>query len=401
MLFSAQSGAMVASLAVNLMLARWMEPREMGRFAFSLAVVAIGGLLFEFGIMSAGSRVLALARDEEEGRRALGALVVLTGSAGFAFSVFIAAVATPIDLIFDTDVRWLLISVAALAFFQPFQLLIEQSCQGLNQIGRLSAFQLTMSGSYMAMVGVLAASGRLTAQRVLMANLIGIGLAAGSTLVRMRPRFVETARNIKLTLKEIRGFGFNIYLARITATASSRLDNLVITYFLGGRPEGFAPLGLYAIAQRLGSPIVTLARALAITRFRAFASIASVPGAVTKWNLAAVTTLAAGLAIVGPVALGVVFPKYSAAASLLVPISILSLFAGLFQPYNAFLASHGRGAELRNIAFAVTVASLAGLFLLVPRFGVSGAAWSGAAAMALDYLLHLYYYRKFTRRVSE
>ena len=80
---------------------------------------------------------------------------------------------------------------------------------------------------------------------------------------------------------------------------------------------------------------------------------------------------------------------------------MLGLFAGLFQPYNAFLASHGRGAELRNIAILVTVASLVGLILSVPRFGIMGAACTGACAMALDYLLHVYYYRQFRRKIGE
>jgi O-antigen/teichoic acid export membrane protein len=66
-----------------------------------------------------------------------------------------------------------------------------------------------------------------------------------------------------------------------------------------------------------------------------------------------------------------------------------------------FLASHGRGKELRNIAILVTIAKLTGLILIVPRFGIAGAAWTGAVAMALDYLLHLHYYRRFKRTLEE
>src|SRR6185369_15395078 len=65
MLFTAQSGGLVAGLLINLIQARWMEPAEMGRFAFCIAIIVVGGVFFDFGLFSAGARVLALEHDEE------------------------------------------------------------------------------------------------------------------------------------------------------------------------------------------------------------------------------------------------------------------------------------------------------------------------------------------------
>lgn len=79
----------------------------------------------------------------------------------------------------------------------------------------------------------------------------------------------------------------------------------------------------------------------------------------------------------------------------------MNLFVGLFQPYNVFLASHGRGVELRNIVLIVGVATIAALLVAVPRFGIAGAAWTCAASMALDYILHVYYYRQFKRTLTK
>ena len=83
------------------------------------------------------------------------------------------------------------------------------------------------------------------------------------------------------------------------------------------------------------------------------------------------------------------------------PFALANLFAGLFQPYNIFLASHGRGAEVRNIAAAVALSSVVGLSLVVPRYGISGAAWTATVVMALDYVLHLYYYQRFRRSLAK
>ena len=401
MLFSAQTGGLAAGLLVSVIQARWMEPRELGRLAFCLSVLLIAGLFSECGIFMAGSRLLALTRDQESARKQLGALVTMAAAIGAVYSVVIALIAIPIDKFFETDVRWLLISASVPAFFQPFQMLTEQACQGLNQIRRLSVFQLLVSWSYVLMVSGLAFMGRLTAEAALLAYLTGAGMAAVWTLARLQPRFSDVRTNIRLTLHDVREYGLNIYLARITGSALARFDSLVIGYFLGRSAAGLAPLGLYAIAQKMGNALVNLPRAVAITRFRSFANLTRIPERITRWNAALLIAASTVLALLGPIALRFAFPKYSDAAPLLTPFALLGLFAGLFQPYNAFLASHGRGAELRNIAVSVTVASLVGLILSVPRFGIMGAACTGAGAMALDYVLHLYYYRQFRRGISE
>ena len=401
MLFSAQTAALVAGLLVSVVQARWMEPREMGRLAFCMSVVVIAGLFSEFGIFVAGARLLALSKDQERARRQLGALVTMAAVIGAAYSAAIALIAIPIDSFFETDVRWLLIAAALPAFLQPFQALTEQACQGLNQIRRLSVFQLLVSWSYLLMVAGLAFMGRLTAEAALLAYLTGTGVAAVWTLSRLRPKFSEIGPNIRLTLHAVREYGLNIYLARITGSALARFDSLVIGYFLGRSAAGLGPLGLYAIAQKMGNALVNLPRAVAITRFRSFANMTAVPERITRWNAALLLAASTTLAVVGPAALRFAFPKYAEAAPLLLPFAVSGLFAGLFQPYNAFLASHGRGAELRNIAASVTLASLVGLILSVPRFGIMGAACTGAGAMILDYLLHIYYYRRFRRSIRE
>ena len=212
----------------------------------------------------------------------------------------------------------------------------------------------------------------------------GIGLAALWAITRLRPSFHSSARYIKLMIEEVRRYGFNIYLSRLTGTTAARFDQIVIAYFLNA-----APLGLYAIAQKVSNPILTLSRALAITRFRAFAKLTRVPARIIKWNAAAL--IRPHSAVRFSLSDSARLPKYVESAPLLLPFAAFNLFAGLFQPYNMFLASHGRGAEIRNIVLVVALASLTGLILFVPRFGVAGAAWVGATAMALDYILHLYY----------
>ncbi|HMG33340.1 MAG TPA: lipopolysaccharide biosynthesis protein [Blastocatellia bacterium] len=397
LLFSAQSGSLLFGFASSLLQARFMERAEMGRFAFCLSIIVIIGLSFEFGISSAGARVLALEREHAGERSALGALLLLTLIIGAIFALFIIAVAGPIDLIFHKDVRWILVATAGLAFFQPLQPFVEQCCQGLNQIRRLSAFHLLMSGTYLASMTALAFTGRLNAGTALAGYLTGIAIASVWTIIGLRPTLVGSGHFLKLTLKETRRFGLNLYVARVAGLLSSRADQLVIAYFI----KEAAPLGMYAIVQKFANPIMMAGRSLATARFRSFARADAVSRRINRWNAVLLVGAAVVLVIAGPVAIKLFFPRYAEASWLLVPFAIASVFAGLFQPYNVFLASQGRGRELRNVVAVVSIASFAGLIVMVPRYGIGGAAWVASAVMALDYLLHLHYYRLFKQSLSK
>jgi O-antigen/teichoic acid export membrane protein len=396
MLFSAQTLAMAAGLLASLIQARWMAPAEMGRFAFCLAVVTVAGVFFDFGIFSAGARLLALEHDEENQRRALGALTLMAVILGLGFTVFIAVAAIPIDLMFGKNVRWMLIATAALAFFQPFQYFIELGCQGLNRIRLLSIFQLMMRGAYLLALAAMAAAHTITAGLALGAYLGGIGLATLWTIAQFKPSFKNTSPYVRLAINDAREYGLNLYFARVTGLISTNADQLAIAYFL----TDAAPLGIYAIIQKFANPIMMISRSLAITRFRVFAKLASVPRRIIRWNAALLILTSLALIAFGPLAIRILFPKYSEGTPLLLPFALMNIFVGLFQPYNIFLGSHGRGAEIRNIAAVVTVASVISLLLVVPRFGVTGAAWTAAGLMGLDYALYLYYYRKFKRAMA-
>lgn len=396
MLFSAQTASMFVGLLVSLIQARWMDPAEMGRFAFCFAIIIVTGIFFEFGIFSAGARVLALEHDSENQRRALGALVLMTTIISLAFSVFIALMSLPIDWLFGKNVRWLLLATAALTFFQPFQNFIELCCHGLNRIRLLSVFQLLTSGSYLILLIALVATRRLTAGLALAAYLASTAVATVWTITRLRPVFKDVSAIIKQTLHQVRDYGLNLYLARVIGIISGRADQLAIAYFL----TEAAPLGIYALVQKFSNPIAMMGRSLAVTRFRAFAKLARVPGRITRWNAVVLIAAAGALIVIGPFAIKLLFPKYGDGTPLLLPFALMNLFIGLYQPYNIFLTSHGRGAEVRNIVVLVVVASLAVLIWSVPRYGIMGAAWTAAAAMALDYVLHVYYYRKFTHAIE-
>lgn len=397
-LYAAQLASSGLNFLFTVVIGRAMAQEEYGIFSFcAFSIIYFLGLLFDFGVFSAGTRLLAVATDRDDERRMLGTLFLAGFGIAALFAVTIAASGPVVDVVMvrlgypDTQVARLLLAASPLAAAVPLQLLVEFACQGTNRIGALAAQRLALPIASITFIGALSAfAGPISPLLALLAYQGGILTATAILIVALRPSFRVSRADFALLGAAIREYGFDLYLGRVVGMMSLRIDLLLIPGFVG--PRRF---GAYNIAQRVSEPISGLARAMATTRFKAFASLDHVGSSIVRWNIALLSAAAVGLASVGPFFIAFAFQgKYHNALPLLFPFAYVALFAGLLQPYNMFLTAHGRGKDLRNIALIMSLVNLFGLFAFVRTYGLPGAAWFAASSMAFNFVLHLYYYRR-------
>lgn len=396
-------GAQVASMGLNflftLIIGRAMSQEDYGIFSFCVfSVIFFLGYLFEFGVFAAGARLLATAPDREAERRMLGALVVSAVAIGALFSATIACSGPVVDHLLerfewgDTSVAWILLAAAPLAAAIPLQQLMEMACQGTNQIGALAALRLALPVTSISLVTAVAAvAGHVTPLAAVNAYLGGILASVVVVGIVLRPSFAAGRAEYAAIAAAVREYGLDMYFGRAVGMLSTRLDQVIIPYFVGPRRWG-----AYKIAQQLSDPVASLARAMATTRFKAFAGRTRVSRYIEWWNIALLSAASTALAGLGPWVIVIAFQgqKFRNALPLLFPFALVALFAGLLQPYNMFLSAHGRGRALRNISLTVGAVNLVGLPISIRRYGLPGAAWFAVASMAFNFALHLYYYRR-------
>ena len=172
-------------------------------------------------------------------------------------------------------------------------------------------------------------------------------------------------------------YGVRFYGFDLLGTLSGYLDQLVLVALL--EP---AAVGIYAVALSLARMLNVLQGAICSVLFPSIAArgTAEVVGTVGATLGAAVpitaaVALAAGLA--GPVMLELLYgPRFAPAVGifrlLLLDAVAASAARILFQAYSG----SGRPGWVTGFEAAGTVASLASMVVLVPRFGLQGMAWS-------------------------
>jgi O-antigen/teichoic acid export membrane protein len=404
-LYGAQLLSMALNFVFTVVIGRAMSQEDYGVFSFCVfSVVIFLGYLFEFGIFSAGARLLAIAETRDEERRTLGALVVSALAVGLAFAAVVAAAAPLVELFLrrsgnpDASVSEPLLAAAPLALAIPLQQLAELACQGANRIGALAVLRLALPVSSISIVAALSwAFGPISPVAAVVAYLGGILVSSALVLGMLGPSFDVGRADFAKIWGAVREFGLDLYAGRVISMMSLRLDQILVPVFVSPRRWG-----AYKIAQQVSEPIANLARALATTRFKAFASAREVSITIVRWNIALLSAAAMALAGLGPFAFAIVFPnKFRNALDLLFPFALVAFFAGLLQPYNMFLTAHGAGRSLRNVSLAVGAANLVGLFVFTRRYGLWGAAWFAVASMAFNFALHLYYYRELLKTIEK
>ena len=80
------------------------------------------------------------------------------------------------------------------------------------------------------------------------------------------------------------------------------------------------------------------------------------------------------------------------AVELMLPLALAFGFSGLSKPFTHFLMAKGFGKIIRNISILVPVFNILLNIILIPKFGIIGAAWAAFFSYGLDFGFYWYYY---------
>ena len=392
-LYGSQILAMALGFITAPIVTRALGPEKYGIFAFVLAVISFISLFFEFGFFSAGARLLAVSKDKKKDQELIGALILITVGISLSFFLLIFIFSFFIDPIFHTTAGDILRAISILAAIIPFQYMLQQICQGANEIGKMAVANIVPKLWYLAWLLIVISFFKLDILIALALNLTGIIVAVVLIIWTLKPKFAYLKENLSLIWKETKEYGFHIYCGRVVDVSTYQLDKIFISYFVNTLWVGF-----YNLAMVITSPMALLSRALSTSLFKGFANRDRIPRKVILFNFLWLTGCVIGLTLLGKFIVIFLFSdKYLSAASLIFPLALAGFFQGMYQPYNMFLAAHRKGKWMRNMAWMMAAGNFLCNIVLIPIWGAMGAAIASSVSMGFAICVYLHYYKKYLK----
>ena len=203
----------------------------------------------------------------------------------------------------------------------------------------------------------------------------------------------------RVTFRTMLGFGIPMAMSGGVFAFHSALDRLLVAYLLGDAAAGVYGAAADLVRQIILFPALSVASAIVPLAIRSLAEdgVEAADAHLTRSGellLAVVLPAVVGLAIVAPhFAALILGPDFRDTAATLIPILV---FAWLFQTISQqFVQVSFHLAKKPSLMVAhgtaILVVNVIAMALLVPRFGLVGAAWSlviaEAAGVVAGYML--------------
>ena len=208
---------------------------------------------------------------------------------------------------------------------------------------------------------------------------LGAGFMGACTLWALLAQETFAWRPLRMSLKALRcqlSYGVRVAIGSTADTVAARLDQALMVAMVSS-----ADLGLYAVAVTASGLSGPLTSSLNLTLFPELRRQSSAEVQRKRTSKAFVmvlvgsTGVAAVLALAGPWLLTFLFGKGFAGAATALRLLLLGQVANdATGPLTARLLAAGRPGTASQASAAAAATTVVGLALLVPRFGINGAA---------------------------
>lgn len=392
--FAIRIAAIGAEFACVLLLARLLGVEAYGRFAFAMSLVAIAVVPAMFGfdrllIREVAAAQAASAWESMKGLLVRAAQVTVLASLVIACALILVALRYQAA---DAQMAAALAFAAALVPLIAFVRLQQAALQGLGQVPvGLAAESLVQPLMLAALLLTLVAGGMLqrssTTALALQVSASGTALVVASLLLRRRLPAPAAAASARFRDREwIASGAVFMWLVGMSA-ALVNIDTLLVGALLGP-----ADAGAYRVASQLamlvGFPLAAVSIAMAPSIAALYSQgrheeLAQRVKHASRVIFAVAAAMAVCAALVGRPLLAALGPGFDRAypASLILVAAYLFHAAMATSTYLLFMTSHERLAAIIFTAGAASHVALG--FILIPRFGIAGAAIAAGTSLAL------------------
>lgn len=381
------------------LIARALGPDGRGAYGLFFVSAAFGQVILGLGVGNAA--IYFLNKRDIALRDVVSAMHVVVIGAFVVTAAVVAAIAPWAgDEVFGAKVApWLLVVAVPVILYLNFLRLTLQAMSrfidlGIATIGQQLVLVLFIAAAY--------AWGDPTPSDVVGYLILASAVAAAYALVRVGIANVDVAQIVRpriATLKRLAGFGVQGELGNVLQLMNYRLDQYIVRAFVG-----LAGVGIYAVSASMTEAVFILANAVALVLMPRLTASDDDEAARLAPIATRNTMLICGL---GALVLGVTAPfvvpamfgeEYDdsvRALWLLLPGAVALTGSKVLTSY---IFSRGRpfvNTLITCVALAVTLVADS---VLIPRYGVNGAALGSSLAYGAHFIAALVAYQRLSGR---
>ncbi|MDQ3493116.1 MAG: polysaccharide biosynthesis C-terminal domain-containing protein [Chloroflexota bacterium] len=380
-------------LATDVVLARTLGADAKGRFTLVLLLSQLSALAIGLGLDRAIGA--AAARSVASARASLGNALAWTAVVGGAATLvgLAAAAGAALPNLAATDVFF-----ASLAL--PLELLISVGLLGLlgrRLVGAYNATRLLRRAVLLVGIGLVGLAG-LDLRAALAANLVALIVGLLVVFVAMRRDGVTPSRPQRRLLAGQLRYGIRSWPGSLAERLQFRAD-----LFLVNALVGVTATGVYSVATSVAETLWYIPAALGVVIFSRVAAggldAAPLTSAVTRVTLAFGLVVGVAALVVAPIGVevlyGAPFRDAGPALQLLLP-GIVAY--GVVSVLSQFLLAAGAPGRSTLVLLAGLTLNLVANALLIPRFGIMGAAMSSSISYTVTALLMVVAFHRLTHQ---
>ena len=398
-------GLAVLIFSTDIVLARVLGSDAKGRFTLVLLFSQLAALVVGWGMDSA--LAVVAGRDKATARSGFANAVIWSAVVG-GFAVVISGwlYGLPTDVRPRGPLSAIIPNLSAAQFTYaalaiPGELFFSIGLFALLGRRRIAAYSaIRLLRRLMLLVGIVGVVlvSRLSLERALVINIASLVLTAAAIAWAARQDGVAGVRPSAALLQEELRFGSRSLLGTVAERLQFRADAFIVNAFHGVRQTG-----VYSVTSGLAETLWYIPNALGTVMFsRAVdphADAGRIAAVLTRTTIAVAVVTAIPAFALGPrlvrLVYGSAFTDAGVALRLILPgIVAYSVVAVL----SRYIVGRGRPGVGTFVLVTGLVLNIAANLILVPRFGINGAAASSSISYGLTALLTLAVFRRLSGR---
>jgi O-antigen/teichoic acid export membrane protein len=365
-----------------------LQPALRGEFSLFVLIITTVTTIFNFGVPATNTYFTA-QKKFNRAQLTRASIVLTIPITAVSFAILYLFYVLRFDFLFPTEkltpMVVLSLGIIPVAFFIQFA---QGIIVGENRITLNNYISLLSQGALAIALVVFYAFGSLTVTVAIALYAASFLLSLAVILVTSFPPLGEVMR-ARLTWAEYReliGFSATIHVGNLVQFFNYRLDAFIVSYFLG-----LAAVGIYTYSKTFAESVWLLSASMAavllptLTGQQANSKKIAVKAVFATFGVSLVAGI--GAFLVGPPVIRLLLPAFVGSINpflFLLPGVVIFSLTNVLATYLTAAGKPGYNAAIALISFLFTV-----IFdiLLIPRYGISGAAFASGISYTLSTVL--------------